>query len=129
MLTKVGIRARLHTPEYSTHWPKVRKGKVAFYYQGHGSTIDPSATVHQFWVVPPLSKPDPKMKQLLDAERSAFDPAQRKALLLKLFDHIQEEVPSFFLWRIDMLYGISNKLAFQPRSNDRVYGTDITVKP
>jgi hypothetical protein len=85
--------------------------------------------VHQFWVVPPLGKPDPKMKQLLDAERSAFDPAQRKKLLLALFDHIQEEMPSFFLWRIDMLYGIPDTIAFQPRSNDRVYGTDITVKP
>ena len=129
MLTRVGIRTRLHTPEYSSHWPNVRKGKVSFYYQGRGSVMDPSAAVHQFWVVPPLGKSDTKMKALLAAERSTFDPAERKKLLLALFDHIQQELPTFFLWRINMLYGISNKLAFQPRSNDRVYGTDITVEP
>ena len=41
---------------------------------------------------------------------------------------IQDEVPAFFLWRIDKYYGISKKIDFTPTSTDRMYGFDITVK-
>ncbi len=131
MLTKVGIRAKLHTPEYSTHWPRVRKGLVPFYYQGRGAVIDPSPMLEQYFetgVTPRIGYSNPKLDALLDAERREFDPAQRKKLLLQAFDIIQEEVPAFFLWRINAVYGISDKVAFQPHSDERVWGTDITVK-
>ncbi|MDA0653000.1 MAG: ABC transporter substrate-binding protein, partial [Proteobacteria bacterium] len=34
MLAKVGIRAKLTTPEWATQWADVRKGKKSFFYQG-----------------------------------------------------------------------------------------------
>jgi peptide/nickel transport system substrate-binding protein len=131
MLTKVGIRTRLHTPEYSTHWPKVRKGRVPFYYQGRGSVIDPSAAVHQYFqtgVTPRIGYSNPALDKILVAEEREFDPATRKKLLLQAFNMIQEDVPALFLWRIDQIYGISDKIAFQPRSDERVFGTDITFR-
>jgi peptide/nickel transport system substrate-binding protein len=131
MLTKVGIRTRLHTPEYSTHWPRVRKGLVPFYYQGRGSVVDPSAFLHQYFetgITPRISYSNPEMDKILKTEEREFDPAKRKADLLQAFDLIQEEVPAFFLWRIDQIYGISDKISFIPHSDERVFGTDITVK-
>jgi hypothetical protein len=49
-------------------------------------------------------------------------------LLLQAFDRIQEDVPAVFLWRIDALYGISNKVKFKPHSDERIFGTDIAVQ-
>ena len=131
MLTDVGIRAKLHTPEYSTQWPMVRKGQVPFYYQGRGAVIDPSPMLEQYFetgVTPRIGYSNPKLDEVLRAERREFDPAQRKTLLLQAFDIIEDEVPAFFLWRINAVYGISDKVAFRPHSDERMWGTDIAVK-
>jgi peptide/nickel transport system substrate-binding protein len=131
MLTAVGIRTRLHTPEWSIHWPAVRKGKVPFYYQGRSSVIDPSAAVHQYFhsgVTPRIGYRNEKVDALLVAESKEFDPAKRKKLLLEAFNAIQEDAPALFLWRVDMVYGISEKIGFEPRSDERVFGVDIAVK-
>ena len=131
MLTKVGIRTQLHILDYSIEWPNVRKGLVPFYYQGRGSVIDPSPMLQQYFetgVTPRIGFSDPKLDGILRAERREFNPAQRKALLLQAFDRIQEEVPAVFLWRIDALYGVSDKVKFKPHSDERIFGTDIEVK-
>jgi len=48
--------------------------------------------------------------------------------LLRAFNIIQEDLPAFFLWRIQQHYGISDRIEFTPMSTDRIYGTDIVVK-
>ena len=81
MLTAVGIRTKLLTPEYSTEWPRVRKGLVPFYYQGRGAVIDPSAALEQYFqtgVTPRIGYSDPQLDAILMAERRTFDPAARK---------------------------------------------------
>jgi peptide/nickel transport system substrate-binding protein len=131
MLTKVGIRTKLNMLDYSIEWPNVRKGLVPFYYQGRGSVIDPSPMLEQYFesgVTPRIGYSNPKLDELLRAERREFDPARRKSLLLQVFDTIQEEVPAFFLWRINALYGVSDKIVFKPHSDERIFGTDIAVK-
>jgi peptide/nickel transport system substrate-binding protein len=131
MLNDVGIRAKLKSPEWSIHWPAVRKGKLPFYYQGRSSVIDPSAAVHQYFhsgVTPRIAYKSDKVDELLIAESKEFDPAKRKALLLQAFNAIQEDAPALFLWRTDQIYGISPKVEFQPRTDERVFATDIVVK-
>jgi peptide/nickel transport system substrate-binding protein len=131
MLTAVGIRTKLNTPDYSIHWPNLRKGLVSFYYMGRGSVNDPSAFLEQYFetgVTPRLSYSNPKLDALLQAERREFDPDKRKGELLQAFDLIQQEAPAVFLWRINSLYGVSDKIAFTPHPDDRLFGTDITVK-
>lgn len=131
MLTKVGIRTKLTIRDYSIEWPNVRKGLVPFYYQGRGSVIDPSPFLEQYFqsgVTPRLGYSNPQLDKLLEAERREFDPAQRKKLLLQVFNLIQQEVPAVFLWRINSLYGVSDKVGFKPHSDERIFGTDITVK-
>jgi len=131
MLTKVGIRTKVNIRDYSIEWPNVRKGLVPFYYQGRGSVIDPSPFLEQDFqsgVEPRLGYSNPQLDSLLRAERREFEPARRKQLLLQAFDLIQQEVPAFFLWRIDALYGVSDKVGFKPHSDERIFGTDITVK-
>jgi peptide/nickel transport system substrate-binding protein len=131
MLTKVGIRTKLNMLDYSIEWPRVRKGLVPFYYQGRGSVIDPSPMLEQYFetgVTPRIGYSNPQLDALLRAERREFDPARRKSLLLQAFNILQEQIPAFFLWRINALYGISEKIVFKPHSDERIFGTDIVVK-
>lgn len=131
MLEAVGFKVKFHTPEYSTHWPLVRKGKRSFFYQGRGSVVDPSAAIAQYFetgVSPRIMYSNKEFDRIVAAERQEFDPEKRKALLLKAFNIIQRDVPAFFLWRIRQFYGISKKIDFTPTSTDRIFGIDITVK-
>ena len=108
-----------------------REGKRSFYYQGRGSVVDPSAAIAQYFetgVAPRLMYSNPKFDAIVGAERQEFDPVKRKKLLLQAFNIIQEDVPAFFLWRIDKYYAISNKISFTPTSTDRMFGHDIIVK-
>lgn len=131
MLEAVGFKVKFHTPEYSTHWPLVRKGRRSFFYQGRGSVVDPSAAIAQYFetgVSPRIMYSNPEFDKIVAAERMEFDPEKRKKLLLKAFNIIQEDVPAFFLWRIKQFYGISDKVEFTPNSTDRIFGFDIIVK-
>ena len=131
MLEAVGFKVKLHTPEYSSHWPMVRKGKRPFFYQGRGSVIDPSAAIAQYFetgVSPRIMYSNPEFDKVVAAERQEFDPEKRKKLLQRAFGILLEDVPAHFLWRIKQYYGISDKVEFTPVPTDRIYGTDIIVK-
>ena len=84
MLTAVGIRTKLQTPEWATLWANVQVGKVPFYYMGRGGVVDPSAALSQYFETggsPRIGYSNPKLDELLSAERQAFDPAKRKKIL------------------------------------------------
>ena len=84
MLTAVGIRTKLVTPEWATLWANVQVGKVPFYYMGRGGVVDPSAALSQYFETgasPRIGYSNPKLDELLAAERQAFNPEKRKKLL------------------------------------------------
>ena len=81
MLSAVGIRTRLITPEWATLWANVQLGKVPFYYMGRGGVVDPSAALSQYFETggsPRIGYSNAKVDALLAAERQAFDPEKRK---------------------------------------------------
>jgi peptide/nickel transport system substrate-binding protein len=131
MLNAVGFKVTLHTPEYATEFAMVKKGQVPFYYHGRGSLLDPSVGLSQYFETggsPRIRYSNPEFDKALQASRAEFDPAKRKKLLQKVYSIIQEDVPAFFLWRINVIYGVSNKVDYTPRPNHRIYGTDMTMK-
>ena len=56
-------------------------------------------------------------------------PEQRKAALDSLQRLIQEKAPWIFLWEQHDLYGVSNRLDWQPRADEQFYLFDAKVKP
>lgn len=130
MLRAVGIRARLHTPEVSTYWSNIQRGKIPFFYWGRGSVIDPSPALAQYFETggsPRLGFSDPKVDALLQAERIEFDPAKRKKILNAAFDAILDAAPACFLWRYKIVYGVANSVNFTPRPDNRILPTDILL--
>ena len=131
MLRAVGINANLKTPEWSTLWSNVRKGKVGFYYMGRGGMVDPSAALSQYFetgIAPRTSFSSPKVDALLQKERQTFDVEQRKNLMNQAINALMEEVPAHFLWHQKIHYGVANGVNITIRPDKRIYGWELSVK-
>lgn len=130
MLNAAGFRAKLLTPEWATLWANVQKGKVPFYYMGRGSVLDPSAALFQYFGTggsPRLGYSNPKLDELLDKEKQEFDPQKRKKYLAQATSLLNEEAPACFMWRHRLLHGVSKKIDFKSRPDDRLYAWEIKV--
>ena len=131
MLTEVGIRTKLQTPEWPTLWANVQKGKVPFFYMGRGSVLDPSAALHQYFRTGGslrIGYSNPKLDKLLDKEQQSFDVAKRKEYLSQAMSVITEEAPAHFMWRHKLLWGLSKKVSYKPLPDARIYGLDMKVR-
>jgi peptide/nickel transport system substrate-binding protein len=131
MLTEVGIRTKLLTPEWPTLWANVQKGKVAFFYMGRGSMLDPSSALHQYFKTggsPRIGYSNLEVDRLLDKELQTFEPAERKKYLSEAMSIITEEAPAHFLWRHQLLWGLSDEVDYKPRPDPRIYGLAIKMR-
>ena len=130
MLTAVGIRTKLLTPEWATLWANVQVGKVPFYYMGRGGVVDPSAALSQYFETgasPRIGYSNPKLDELLAAERQAFNPEKRKKLLSQAMSLITEEAPAHFLWRHQLLFGMAKNIDYRPLPSERIYAWNMKV--
>jgi len=131
MLNAAGFRAKLMTPEWATLWANVQVGKVPFYYMGRGGVVDPSAALAQYFETgasPRIGYSNPKLDELLSAERQAFDPAKRKKLLSQAMSVITDDAPAHFLWRHQLLFGMAKNIDYRPLPSERIYGWNMKVK-
>ena len=131
MLAKVGIRAKLITPEWATQWAGVRKGKKSFFYQGRGSVIDPGPALAQYFktgVSPRIKYSNPTYDALFDEIGREFDPEKRKKLINDAIEILMEDVPAHFMWRHKLAYGVANNVSISPPANGRIYGENIIIK-
>ena len=131
MLNAVGIRTKLHTPEWVTQWANVRKGKVPFFYQGRGSVIDPGPALSQYFetgVSPRIKFSSAEYDKLMQAERAAFNEKERIATLRKAMSVLTEEAPACFMWTHTLQYGVANNVDYQPRPDGRPYMSEATMK-
>ena len=131
MLSAVGIRTKLLTPEWATLWANVQVGKVPFYYMGRGAVVDPSAALSQYFETggsPRIGYSNPKLDELLSAERQSFNPEKRKKILSQAMSLITEDAPAHFLWRHQLLFGLSKNIDYRPLPSERIYGWNIKVR-
>lgn len=132
MLEAVGFRVKLLTPDYATEFDQVKKGNRPFFYHGRGSMIDPSAALSQMFetgVSPRIRYSNPEFDKVISESRSEFDADKRKKLLQRAFSILLEDVPAFWLWRLNILYGVdTNKVEYTPTPHNRTFGTEMIVK-
>jgi peptide/nickel transport system substrate-binding protein len=130
MLNAVGIRTKLITPEWATLWANVQVGKVPFYYMGRGGVVDPSAALSQYFETgasPRIGYSNRKVDELLAAERQAFDPEKRKKILGQAMSLITQEAPAHFLWRHQLLFGMTKNVDYRPLPSERIYAWNMKV--
>ncbi len=130
MLSEVGIRTKLLTPEWPTLWARVQRGRVPFFYMGRGGVIDPSAPLQQYFETGGslrIGFSNSEVDRLLALERQTFDPAKRKKYLSQAMSAITEQAPAHFMWRHKMLTGVSKRIEYKPRADSYIYAEDIRV--
>ncbi len=131
MLEAAGFSVTLDTPEWATLWANVQQGNVPFYYMGRGSMIDPSRALHQYFATggsPRIGFSDPALDELLNAERAAFDPAERNARMQEAIVHLVDAAPAAFMWQHQMAWGVAEGIRFTPRPADQVMGWEVIVE-
>jgi peptide/nickel transport system substrate-binding protein len=132
MLEAAGFKVKLLTPDYATEFELVKKGNRGFFYHGRGSMIDPSAALSQMFetgVSPRIRYSNPEFDKAIVASRSEFDPEKRKKLMQQTFSILQEDMPAFWMWRLNILYGVdTNKVEYTPTPHNRTFGTEMIVK-
>jgi peptide/nickel transport system substrate-binding protein len=131
MLTAVGIRTRLLTPEWPALWDAVQKGQVPFYFMGRGSVTDPGSPLSQYFETggsPRIGYSNPALDALFVKERGAFDPTERKRVLTELFTLLTDEAPAHFLWTNNLHWGLAKNVEYAPRVDTFIYANDIRVK-
>jgi peptide/nickel transport system substrate-binding protein len=131
MLTAVGIRTRLVTPEWPTLWDNVQKGLVPFYYMGRGAVTDPGSPLAQYFETggsPRIGYSNPVVDALFVRERAAFDVAERKQVLSDLFSLLTDEAPASFLWTNNVQWGMAKNVEYTPRPDTFIYAEDVRLR-
>src|SRR5262249_19584821 len=131
MLTAVGIRTTLMTPEWATLWANVQDGKVPFYYMGRGAMDDPARALSQYFetgLSPRIGYSNPQLDALFSRQRAAFDPNGRKVVLSQLMSLLTEEAPAHYLWKHKLTWAMSRNVDYSPRLDEFVYADEIRVK-
>ena len=71
---------------------------------------------------------DPEIDKALDATITIVNPEKRKEALNKLQRQIQAAAPWIFLWEQHDLYGVSDRLIWEPRADEQIYLFEAKVK-
>jgi peptide/nickel transport system substrate-binding protein len=131
MLSKVGIRTTLKTPEWSTLWSDVQRGRVPFFYMGRGGMIGPGPAISQYFETggsPRIKYSNPEVDALLRKSRETFDENEYRKLVNQAFSIILNDAPAHFLWQQKILYGVADGVSFSPRPDHRVFGHATVLK-
>ncbi len=131
MLSQIGIKANLQTPEWSTFSDTYQKGTYPMYLIGRGDVKDPSEYLQQYFrtgVTKRLLFSDSAVDKALVDQAAEFDPAKRVELLRKAQSIIMEQSPAAFLLQYQDTYGISKKVSFKPRGNEYILAWEVKAK-
>jgi len=131
MLTAVGIRTKLRTPEWATLWSNVQKGRVPFFYMGRGGMIGPGPAISQYFETggsPRVKYSNLEVDALLRKSRKTFDKNEYRTLVNAAFSIILKDAPAHFLWQQKILYGVKDGVKFSPRPDHRVFGHSTVMK-
>jgi ABC-type transport system substrate-binding protein len=132
MLEAVGFKVNFSTPEYATQFAQIQKGNRPFYMHSRGNMMDPTAAFAQMFATGATVRvrySNPEFDQALAQSRTEVDPAKRATLLQRAAAILNQDEPVVWLWKANNIYGVdTNKVEFTPTPNNRVTGTEITVK-
>jgi peptide/nickel transport system substrate-binding protein len=123
-LSRVGIKANLKTPEWAIFNTDYKNGKYPIYLTGRGSLTDADALFQQYFRTGTtrrvLGYSNPKLDEILDAERQTFDSKRREKLLWDAHRLILEDAPAVPLWNSMDVYAHRADLTWTAPPDEKV---------
>ncbi|SFB10457.1 peptide/nickel transport system substrate-binding protein [Lentibacillus halodurans] len=133
MLEEVGITAELEMLEwsaFSTRYSDKDFEDVFFIAYGN-SMFDASLALQRLTKEQAAGETDydnPETEQLLQDAMSNMDPEERVEQYQKAQEIIAEDRPQIYLYQIDSIYGVNDRVDFTPKLSEMLYVDEITLK-
>jgi len=131
MLSQVGFKVRLVTPEWANLWADVRNGKTPMYYMGRGQVADPSIALSQYFetgVSPRIKYSNPQVDAMFEKVRSTFDPEERCKHIREVADKLATDVPAHFLWTHRLINGVRANVTWPQDPTGEAWLLDVKMQ-
>jgi peptide/nickel transport system substrate-binding protein len=122
-LTKVGIKARLLTPEWGVLNEIHTNGKCPICLRGRATVIDPDNWLYDYFATGGSKRSlysNSEFDRLMQQQQEIFDPEQREPVLHKAMKLLLEEAPIVPLYNPVDTYGVSRRLVWKPSPKDYI---------
>ena len=131
-LRKAGINASVKINEWGTHMTMLyaHKGGPSYILGWGGATFDADATLF------PMLRTDqvlshysnPKLDAIIDEARAIMDKGKRQKLYTEASQIFKEEVPWGFCYQQMDIYGVSERLNWKPRPDEKIVVYQMSFK-
>jgi len=133
-LTQVGIRTQLKVYEWTTYMNNIsyRHGGAPMWLIGWGNTTwDADYTLYPMFHTGQILANywNPDFNALLDEAQTNMDPKKRLQLYAKADRFYIDDAPAICLYQQIDNYGVSRRLQWTARSDERIEGFSIAIKP
>ena len=133
-LGQVGLNVNIRTHERGVYFNDIIKnGKTGeiYYYGWGGWTFDFDNTAYILYHTGERFNPyvsDPKLDELLDAQRQTYDRDVREAALQEVARYAHEQALDLPLYNTSTIYGVSTRVeGFDPAPDDRARYMNVTL--
>ncbi|SIT72795.1 ABC transporter substrate-binding protein [Edaphobacillus lindanitolerans] len=133
MLGEVGIKVELELLEWSAFSEKYQNRTFGdMFYIGYGNSMfDASLALERLTFEQAAGETDydnPKTEELLKAAEKNMNPEERTAQYQEAQELIAEDRPQIYLYQLDAITGVNDRLDYEPRLDEMFYADTITLK-
>lgn len=125
MLQAIGLEVTYEVLEWGVYFGHIQGRTLGHLYLlgWGGATVDAEGTVGPLlYSGNPLSfYSNPRVDALIDKGRTVVDPEERQAIYSQLSRLLREEAPWVYLHQQMDVYGLSNRLLWEPRPDERLW--------
>lgn len=124
-LQAAGVTVNLEIIEWGTYVGQFGRGEAPdLYYLGWSiPTFDPDALLTPLLLsgYPYSRYSEAGLGEQIAEARSIVDPEVRAALYHEIQESIFEQAPMIFLFQLNEIYGVSDRIDWEPRADERIY--------
>ena len=136
-LEKAGVRAKIQTNEwaaYNTKSDNMELGAISLWGWGN-YTLDPDNSFYPRLRTPTTGKvtsltiySNKAFDDLIDQGRATADQTKRLAIYKQAQALLKDDCPYIFLYALKDIYGVSNRVEWEPRSDEFIWPSYASLK-
>lgn len=123
-LARIGVEIQVNTHEWGTYLDLITGQKAGDMHVLGRSDRELDGGIMYAWFktgATYVTFSDPEIDSLLDQSVGVVDPEVREETFNQLQQRIHDAAPWIFLWGQHDLYGVSNRVDWEPRSDEQIY--------
>ncbi|HSI67654.1 MAG TPA: ABC transporter substrate-binding protein [Planococcus sp. (in: firmicutes)] len=132
MLSEVGITVNQELIEWSAFSQRYQeRGFAEMFYIGYGNSMfDASLALDRLTAEGAAGESDydnAEVNELLIAAEQNMDPEEREQQLQRAQELIAEDRPQIYMFQLDAITGINDRINFEPQLNEMFYADSVTL--